>query len=188
MEKQFDEKSLVQQAKKGDKEAFMAIYNHFYEKVFRFIYYKLGSQSEAEDIAQETFLKAMDAIKNFQGKSSLQTWLMQIAKFTLMDFFRQKYRYPTTEIQDYLVSTPFEYKTDEEIGERADEIVGREKILERILDDLPEKYRMTLEYRFLKNFSLKETAEALNTNLTNVKVWQHRALKKAATLSEGLSY
>lgn len=188
MEKTFDEKSLIQQAKKGDKQAFLEIYNQFFDKVFRFIYFKLGSQAEAEDIAQETFLKAMDAIKNFEGKSTLQTWLIQIAKFTLMDYFRREYRYPTTEIQDYLVSTPFDYKPKEEIVERAGQIVGRERTLKDILEKLPEKYRATLECRFLKNLSLKETAEALKTNVTNVKVWQHRGLKKASQISDGFAY
>lgn len=173
-----EEKELVEKARIGDKDAFMELYNRYFHSVFTFVYFKVGNQQIAEDITQDTFLKAMKSIRNFEGKSKFRSWLTQIAKFTVMDYYRKKYRYTTVELEDYLASTPFSADLDGEEAEREAISMEKENMARTVLEKLPENYRKVLEYRFLESLSLKETAVRLETTPGNVKVLQFRALKK----------
>lgn len=177
-----DDKAFIELARNGDKEAFLRLYDLYFDKIFKFVYYKVGHQEEAEDITQDTFLKAIEGIKNFEGRSKFLSWLMQIAKFTIMDYFRHKYRYKTQELEDYLASFEDNFDFDDD-SEAVNEKLKEDKI-KSLLTNLPENYRMVLECRFLENLSLKETAERMHTTLNNVKILQYRALAKASQFTE----
>jgi RNA polymerase sigma-70 factor (ECF subfamily) len=69
---------------------------------------------------------------------------------------------------------------DEVLAEAADDDNRRQQMVEQVLAQLPDQYRIVLEYRFLKQYSIAETAEAMGVSVSNAKVLQHRALKKAA--------
>ncbi|MBI2463353.1 RNA polymerase sigma factor [Candidatus Peregrinibacteria bacterium] len=175
-----DDKAFIERARNGDTEAFLRLYDLYFDRIFKFVYYKVGHHEEAEDITQDTFLKAIEGIKNFEGRSKFLSWLMQIAKFTIMDYFRHKYKYPTVELEDYLASFEDNFDFDDD-SEAADQKFKENK-LRALLSKLPENYRQVLECRFLENLTLKETAERMQTNLNNVKILQYRALAKASQL------
>ncbi len=178
-----EEKHLVEMAKNGDNDAFMSLYKIHFEPVYRFIYYKVGNEMEAEDIAQETFLKAYKAIHGFKGDAKFKSWLIQIAKYTIADYFRHKYKHPTIAIEDYLASDPFPYpEDDEEKEEILKNQTQKELYLQNILSKLPEKYRNVIQCRFLENLNLEETAQKLSLTVSNVKILQYRGLKKLQQL------
>lgn len=182
------ERTLIDRARKGDKDAFLVLYEQYFDRVFKFIFYKVSHQEEAQDIAQETFLKALKGIENFRGESKFVSWLFQIAKFTIMDYFRQKYRYPTVELQDYLAHDEaafiLEDNPHEEQNSFSGKVLEKEQLLESILQKLPENYRTVIECRFLQNLTLKETADTMKTTVGNVKILQYRALQKASQLAQ----
>lgn len=177
-----DESKFIDRARAGDKDAFLALYDVYFTKIFKFVYYKVGHQEEAEDITQETFLKALQGIHNFHGDSKFLSWLMQIAKFTIMDYFREKYKYPKVELQEYMVCHTDDLDFDSEDEDDASD--RHTSQIHAILDTLPENYRKVLQCRFLENMNLQETAEAMKTTVGNVKILQFRALKKAAQMSD----
>lgn len=179
------ERTLIDRARKGDKDAFLLLYEQYFDRVFKFIFYKVSHQEEAEDIAQETFLKALKGIENFRGESKFVSWLFQIAKFTIMDYFRQKYRYPTVELQDYLAHDEASFiLEDNPENPFPEKVLEKEQLLKSILQKLPANYRTVIECRFLQNLSLKETADTMKTTVGNVKILQYRALQKASQLAQ----
>ena len=72
------EERLVARCKTGDLDAFAHVYSLYEQRVFRYAYHLLGHRDDADDIKQETFLKAYQAIARFRGEASLQTWLLKI--------------------------------------------------------------------------------------------------------------
>jgi RNA polymerase sigma-70 factor, ECF subfamily len=155
----------------------------FYEEnlvvIYRFVYSKVGNREEAEDLTSQVFIKALRGLDVDRDAQSMQSWLFQVARTTIADHWRQFYRLHSDSLDDLLTAgweapAPAE-KSEEEPNER----------VQRLLDQLPARYREVLTYRFLLNYSIKETAEKMRLTEANVKVLQFRALKKAAQLDEG---
>lgn len=173
-----NEDELIRKIQDGDQESFRPLYHHYITPLYRFIWSKVNHKEEAEDLTSQTFLKAYQAIENFRFEAKFQSWLFTIARYTINDYWRVKYAQGVEiSFEDYL--TQELPKVDAEIEVTS----GSEKVIQKILKLLPKNYRDILHYRFLKNYSIKETAEVLELSTENVKVLQHRALKKAAELS-----
>lgn len=174
-----DTEKLVRRAQSGDSEAISQLYEHHIREVYRFIYYKVGNREDAEDITQDVLLAAFDGLKNFRGDASFRNWCYEIAKRKIADLWRDKYKMPTVDIEAVLgIHTSIETVEDAESANAHDEFKISQ--VESVLSTLKENYRQVLEYRFLKNYSIKETADAMQISVSNAKVLQHRALKKAA--------
>ena len=75
------ELSLIQACQNGDSEAFGQLYDKYFKKIYRFIYYKINQKELTEDLVADTFTKALDGIKKFKnGKGTFSSWLYQIAR------------------------------------------------------------------------------------------------------------
>lgn len=181
-----EEKAVIQKAKKRNPEAIAQLYQTHNSAVYRFIYYKVGNKEDAEDLAQEVFIAAFDGLKGFRGDASFRNWCYEIAKHKIADLWRGKYKMPIVDIEAILGLYTTQVHTEDRV-EKEQEAVAHITQVSSLLDQLQENYRQVLEYRFLKNYSIKETAEAMNISVSNAKVLQHRALKKAATLGFPLS-
>lgn len=181
-----EEKKLVQLAQNGDKESFSRLYHCYLKPIYRFSYLKVGNREEAEDLTATIFLKVLKSLPNFSFRSSFKTWLYRIATNTIMDYYRIKYKTKTISLENFLnLEVVSNIQTD--LEESSDEIfksIENEEKVKSILKKLPENYRKVLELRFLKNYTLKETAKEMGTNANNVKILQYRALKKAYEISE----
>lgn len=175
------QQELISSARTGDSQALTQLYEENVREVYRFIYYKVGNREDAEDVAQDVMMAAFDGLKKFRGEASFRNWCYEIAKRKIADLWREKYKMPTVDIEAVLgIHTSI--STEEEVAEAtADDAVKVAK-LEHVLSQLKDNYRAVLEYRFLKNYSIKETAEAMGISVSNAKILQHRALKKAAQL------
>lgn len=172
---------LIELAKKGDELAMSALYERHISDVYRFIYYKVSNSEDAEDITQDVMMAAFKGLGNFREEASFRNWCYEIAKRKIADMWRERYKMPTTDI-DQIFGLHAEIAGEEELHHRAANEETKTEMVTTVLDDLKENYREVLEYRFLKNYSIKETAEAMNITVSNAKVLQHRALKKAAKL------
>jgi RNA polymerase sigma-70 factor (ECF subfamily) len=152
------------------------LYERHVRSIYRFVYSKVGNREEAEDLTSQVFLKAARWIDCNRDALSAQGWLFQVARRTIADHWRSVYQFRANSLDDLLdagLDLPAEERApmDTSVTDRR---------VERVLARLPARYRDVLSYRFLLNYSIKETATALGISAANVKVIQFRALKKAS--------
>ena len=160
----------------------MQEFQSFYQKkvgaVYRYVYSKVGSREEAEDLTSEIFLKAAHSLDQERSPKSMHCWLFLVAHTTVADYWRAHYRQPTSSL-DELLETGWEGPTEE--GPTATSSMPAYQ-LQRLLQALPKHYREVLTCRFLLDLSVKDTALKMGVTVANAKVLQLRALKRAAAL------
>ena len=175
--------ALVHRAQAGDVEAFGELYDRYVETVFRYLVYRVGSRSLAEDLTSETFLRALRRIDTFvwQGRD-VGAWFTTIARNLLADHYKSgRYRHELT--------------TDDVTTSREVPVQGgpEDTVLERLRDAevldavrrLGPEQRECIALRFLQGLSVAETAQVMGKNDGAVKALQHRAVKSLARLLAG---
>src|ERR1041384_7012739 len=85
-----EEPWLVTQARRGDMEAYDALVRRYQERIYATVYHMTGNHEDANDLAQETFIKAFQALKSFKGDSSFFTWVYRIAVNKTINFLKQR--------------------------------------------------------------------------------------------------
>ncbi|HSE10736.1 MAG TPA: sigma-70 family RNA polymerase sigma factor [Nocardioidaceae bacterium] len=175
--------ALVDLARSGDSEAFGMLYDHYNTSVYRFIYYRVGSVALAEDLASETFFRALRSMSSFkwQGKD-FGAWLMTIARNLTADHYKAG-------------RTRLEFAT-EDMGAHDSATDGPEsavlasltnEALLQALGELPAEQQECLIMRFLQGLSIAETAKVLGRSDGAVKQLQLRGVRNLAKLlPEGL--
>jgi len=155
------------------------VFSRFVDPVYRFLYSHVGNREDAEDLTSEVFLKAARQLDSERPEASIAKWLFTVARTVLADHWRRYYRGGGhVPLDDTYLGTARQDPAPRMSAARA-------SLLDELLDSLPERYRMVLELRFLRGYSIQETARELDTTPENAKVIQHRALAKAAQLMEG---
>jgi len=172
----------VNQAKAGDKDALVYLYRNYVEEIYFFLLKRSAGKEEAEDLTSQTFLKMITALPGFAGKSTFKNWLYAIAKNTLMDSWRSRYRTRTVPLEEFL---ELDVTADDSIYDTTNSKKYMEK-LHKILNELPKDYREVINCRFFESLSLKETAERMGKTVGNIKVIQYRAVQKAAELAKNI--
>jgi RNA polymerase sigma-70 factor, ECF subfamily len=165
------------------------LYESSVEQIYKFVYFKVGNREDAEDITSQVFIKAANLLDFAQDDRSQIAWLYQVARTTITDFWRQYYRVPTASLDALEEDTTFQL-ADEPImlgAPAGEENAPATATVDALLALLPDNYRLVLEFRFLKSYSLKETAAAMGITEANVKVLQHRALAKATKWGAALA-
>src|SRR5256886_15676280 len=161
-----------------DRQEFQSLYQENLGPIYRFVYSKVRNREEAEDLTSHVFLKAVRSLDLERGQHSTRTWLFQVARTTIADYWRSHYRGSASSLEE-LLEAGWEGPAEEDaivISSRPTERV------QRILHALPEHYREVLTCRFLLNLSIRDTASKMGLTEANVKVLQFRALKRAADL------
>jgi RNA polymerase sigma-70 factor, ECF subfamily len=164
---------------KLDDQEFLAFYQEHFASIYRFIYRKVGSQEEAEDLTSQVFMKAVRHLDYEYNAQNMRSWLFQVAHTTIADYWRAFYRAPTSSLE-VLLETGWEGPTEDIMLGKNSRAAER---VQRILKDIPGRYREVLTYRFLLNLSIRETAERMGVSEANAKTLQYRALKHAAGLN-----
>jgi RNA polymerase sigma-70 factor (ECF subfamily) len=184
----FDEAALVAQAQQGEVEAFTELVNRYEANIFRLARHITQNPEDAEDVLQETFLKAYEHLEEFQGNSKFYTWLVRIAvNQSLMKLRKRK--------SDASVSLDDPYDTGEESLTREiavwdpnpEQTYSREEIreiLEKAVESLPPTFRAVFALRDIEELSTEETAAALNLSIPAVK---SRLLRARLRLREKLT-
>jgi RNA polymerase sigma-70 factor, ECF subfamily len=170
--------ALVRLAQDGDGEAFGQLYDAYSDTVFRYIYYRVSNRSLAEDLASETFLRALRRISTFtwQGRD-FGAWLVTIARNLVADHFKSsRYRLevPTGEMLD----------SDETEGSPEDSVLAylSNKALLDAVCQLNPQQQECVTLRFLHGLSVAETARIMGKNDGAVKTLQYRAIRTLARL------
>jgi RNA polymerase sigma-70 factor (ECF subfamily) len=161
-------------------EAFQQFYREQFSPIYRFIYSKVGNREEAEDLTSQVFLKAVRGLDSRRELASKQSWLFQVARTTVADYWRSYYGVATASLEE-LMTAGWQGPTDEEPAEPDSTPAER---VQHILEALPQRYRDVLTCRFLRELSVRETANTLGLTQEYVKVLQFRALKRAADLEQ----
>ena len=177
---------LAEKAQKGDENALIALYNHFLNPIYRYVYAKVGNVQETEDITSEVFLKMVRNLQSFKGESSFKNWLYKIAKNTLADYWRAHYNKSTISMEEFLEIKLVSQSNPGDDEDIEKEMFEKEKRVKKILNSLPENYRQILDLRFLKDYSIRDIAKELKISISNVKVLQYRALKKAFEITKNI--
>ena len=165
-----DESALIERARAGDGRAFEEIVRTHQRTVYAVAFRFLRDHDEADEVAQRTFLRAWNHLKDFEERSSLKTWLLKICVNLCKNHHRDRKRF---------------VDVDPELVEPAEEAVGAERLeeeqrLDRLRDAvaaLPEKQRLTVELRVYQGLPFKEIAAALDTTENAAKVNFHYAVK-----------
>ena len=180
---------LVERARDGDARAFEALVNRYKDRIYSYVSRMLHDPIEAEDIAQETFVRAFQSLPHFRGASSLQTWLYRIASNLVIDSVRrQKRREDNALSLDAPVDTDDgdmqRELADERRGpaELAESSVIQEEVRSAVARISP-KLRPVLVMYDLQGMSYQEIAEILGCPLGTVK---SRLFNARAQLKEQL--
>jgi RNA polymerase sigma-70 factor (ECF subfamily) len=175
-----DEPVLLKNAQKGDTEAFGVIYERYALRVFRYLYAHISDRMDAEDLTEETFLRAWRSLRDYNQRGApFFAFLIRIARNALIDHYRNK---PQPEgdlsgMENYL-RDPLP-----EPGEQAlvNSIHGE---LRMHLGQLRDEYREVLVARFLLGLTPEETAKIMGKSQGAIRVLQHRALASLKTQIE----
>lgn len=167
---------LVELLQTGHEEALGFLYDRYVKPIYRFFYWQANNRKEiAEDLTQETFVEMAKSIHTFKGVCSFKNWLYSIAKNRLSHWLRSQYDLPTQPLLDI-----FEQKQDFiDPGNQQKKIA----LLNSLLEKLTLLERQVLTRRYLRNFTVIETAQSLHLTPSNVKVIAHRSIKKLQKIS-----
>jgi RNA polymerase sigma-70 factor (ECF subfamily) len=184
----FDEAALVAQAKAGNAEAFSDLVSHYERRVFRMAKQITQNDEDAEDVLQETFLKAYSHLEDFQGNSKFYTWLVRIAVNEALMKLRKRRSDKTVPLDD-----PIETGEDTVAREIAvweddpEQLYSRDElsdILSEAVQSLKPAYRTVFILRDIEELSIEETAQALDLSISAVK---SRLLRARLQLREKLT-
>jgi RNA polymerase sigma-70 factor, ECF subfamily len=177
-------KKRIQQVIKGDQDAYGEIVEIYKDKVYQLSYRMLGNRHEAEDIAQEAFIRAYINIQSFNIDLKFSTWLFRIATNLCIDRIRKKKPdyYLDAEVagtEGLTMYSQIPSKTD--MPEKAIESLELEETIQKEILKLPEKYRSVIVLKYIEELSLIEIGEILDLPIGTVKTRIHRgreALRK----------
>jgi RNA polymerase sigma-70 factor (ECF subfamily) len=166
------EQKLVKRAINHDPEAFGELYDKYFQKIYTFIFYRVRTREEAEDLTAQVFLKALEKIDQFRWRGvSFVAWLFKIAANLVADHYRAKKGQEVPLEEDcskskVLEQSPEEYVLDQLDLEKIKDLIAR----------LTQEQQQVVILRFLIGLSLKEVGEIMGKNTGAIKALQYRAL------------
>jgi len=175
----------------GDRAEFARLVDAYSSPIYRLGFKMLGNEQDAEDVLQNTFINALTHLSNFEGRSSIATWLYRIAANEALMMIRK--RKPELSLELEAQESETESLEDVKPGVFADwsglpedELLSSEgkKLLDTAIGNIPENLRLVFVLRDIEGLSIKETADVLNLSETNVKT---RLVRARMYLRERLS-
>ncbi|MCM3598832.1 RNA polymerase sigma factor SigW [Metabacillus idriensis] len=177
-------KNRIKQVKKGDQNAFAEIVDIYKDKIYQLCYRMLGNSHEAEDIAQEAFIRAYVNINSYDMDKKFSTWLYRIATNLTIDRIRKKKPdyYLDAEVTGTEGLTMYsQVAADVALPEDQVETMELQQMIQKEILKLPDKYRSVIVLKYIDELSLIEISEILDMPIGTVKTRIHRgreALRK----------
>jgi RNA polymerase sigma-70 factor (ECF subfamily) len=166
------EGALIQLSIEGDAEAFEVLYRRHMDPIYRYFYFRVGDQNLAEDLTEDVFLRAWEALPYFNvGRRPLLHWMYTIAHNLLVDHFRKRQPQPLSDDMMARFQAP---------AETPEGVVSREQELDAILGAirrLDEVERQVILLRFVEGLRHREIGKIIDKSTAASRVIQHRALK-----------
>lgn len=164
----------VRKAQNGDEQAFSELYEFYFEKIYRFIYFRVNHKEVAEDLAEDVLIKAWVKIKNVKDKS-FGGWLYSIAKNTVIDHYRQsKSTVDINEMENILESK-------QNIVDESNLVINQQTFME-VLKKLSPEQQIIIKLKFIEDLTNSEIAELISKSEGSIRVIQYRAILKLQEL------
>jgi RNA polymerase sigma-70 factor (ECF subfamily) len=161
---------IVERAQRGDPEAFGALFDHYHGPVHRYVAARVGRPSDAEDLAQLVFVKALEALPRYEARGvPFGGWLFRLARNVVIDHVRTRRDHSTLDVIAELAT---DSDGPDELAAIRQELDGVAKALRRLT---PEQ-REAIELRFFAGLSAREAAEAMGRQEGTVRGLQFRAI------------
>ena len=176
-----DDQTYINSILKGDTNAFSILVERYKNMVFTLALKMVKSREEAEEISQDSFIKAYKNLNKFKGDSKFSTWLYKITYRTSLDSLKKnKDKYNIDTIDEVNIN---KIKSTEGILDGI-ERKERAEVINRCMQNLPEDERAVLWMFYFEELSLKEIIEVTDFSEANVKVKLHRARKRLLSIVE----
>ena len=155
--------------------AFTEAVQMYQEKLYWLIRRIVRQHDDADDVLQETFLKAWQNLRSFRGEAKFYTWIYRIALFEAINYNKKKKRIADNE---YAVSEETSYLLESAVGDPYFDGDKGELILQQALEMLPPKQRLVFEMRYFDEMPYREIATITETSEGALKASYHHAVKK----------
>jgi len=166
----YDERRELDGLRKLDSQVISAVYDRYFPDVYRFVLYRLGIETIAEDIASDVFVRLLEAVKKKNGpQTNIKSWLLSTASHAIADHLRKIYRRPTETLSDTMPDLTSSLTDEIDRRQQADSV--REAYAQLTPDQ-----QNVLALRFGDGYSLEETAAVMQKKVNAVKALQFRAL------------
>jgi RNA polymerase sigma-70 factor (ECF subfamily) len=189
----YSDTAVVEDCQNGNPAAFDELVRRYQDRVYNVVYRFLGNHEDAQEVAQETFLRAYLGIRQFEGRARVYTWLYSIAA----NLARNRLRDSGRRGRDKSVSldvqreagTPRQWASTAATPEEAARARELDRMLQEALDSLPEHYRLVFVLRTFEKLSYDEIADAagcpkgtVKSRLNHARMQLHRQLKSAGVI------
>jgi RNA polymerase sigma-70 factor (ECF subfamily) len=171
----------VEKAMLGDTKAFGVLVERYQDFIFTIVLRMVKVREEAEEVAQDAFIKAYESLSSFRGESKFSSWLYSIAYRKALDSIRKSKRQQTSELIEEITESNFEpvenalqYLEDQE----------RKKIIQDCIMQLPESEAAIITLYYFEELSVREITSIVNLTEDNIKVKLYRSRKKLHSLLE----
>jgi RNA polymerase sigma-70 factor (ECF subfamily) len=178
------EQRIIQRAKNGDRNAFAELVDLYKDKVYHVSYRMLGNRQEAEDVAQETFLRVYTNLDNYDPQYKFSTWIYRIASNLSIDILRKRKKNLSIDAEVSGAEGMDWHERLADTGKGPEEEVLTDELQEEVQDAIMElnpKYRAVMLLRYIEDLSLQEISEAIQLPISTIKTRIHRgreALRK----------
>jgi RNA polymerase sigma-70 factor (ECF subfamily) len=164
-------------AKEGDNAAFERLARHFWQEVFRMLYYRVSNQADAEDLCQEVFEKALKSMPSLRSPESVRSWLFGIALNQARDFHRK------LRLKSIFQTTPEGGQPESADQNSVDalESAAQKRFWGKVhefRESLPPLQREVFTLRYLDELSIPEIADALHKSQSAIKTHLYRAVER----------
>jgi RNA polymerase sigma-70 factor, ECF subfamily len=168
-----DEMELVKRARRGDLKAYDDLVRRYQERIYATVYHMTANHEDANDLAQEAFIKAFHALKTFKGGSSFYTWIYRIAVNKTINFLKQRKHKPQMSLDDLdfnaehdpdLVALISEKTPRREVG-----LTELQEKLNAALQRLSEPHRLVVTLHDVQGLSHEEIAKIMGCNIGTVR-------------------
>lgn len=174
------EKLLLYRIRKNkDSESFAKLYDFYVERIYRFIYFKVSKQEDAQDLCSEVFLKTWQYLIANKKIGNFNALLYKIARHVVIDFYRKKSQNEIATEDEILQQIEYQKNVAQEVENKL-EVENIEKYLKRLKDE----YREIIILKYVDELSIDEIAKIVNKSKGNVRVIIHRAIKALKELIE----
>lgn len=162
-------KIALEACQKGDRTAFGKIYDRYAERLYKFIYLRVGHKEIAEDILSDSFVKVWTKISQVNSAKAFSSWIFQIAKNNIIDYYRV--RKSTIAIEEVEQTLEDAANPIEETELRLDQ-----KRILLAMQNLPTDQQQVIRYKFFEDLTNAEIALIMNKTEGAIRVIQHRAI------------
>jgi RNA polymerase sigma-70 factor (ECF subfamily) len=168
-----DEGRLVRMAQSGDGEAFTQLYEEYFDRVYRFVFFRVADELLAEDLASQVFLKAWEHLHGYRPRGPFLAWLYAIARNAVIDYYRTRKQVLSLE-----EVTPIAAQ-DDKLEDRL-QLEFDVKALQAAMQRLTQEQQEVITLKFVADYNTAQIAKEMGKSEGAVRALQMRALQSLA--------